>query len=164
MRGQISFVEFLVAMVIFISIASYIFFTLIRFIPQYLGEARNERIRVEAYQLTELLVNDPGEPTNWDRTTVIRPGLLDETQNKTNLLSSNKINVFNTNCKANFNNVKNQLGSDFDFSILLVDRSDGSLKINCRPERTDIRVINISIRRVVAISPSGFGELILQMW
>jgi hypothetical protein len=66
MKGQFS-VEYIVSMTIFIGFVTYIIFSIWRFIPNYLSELRNERIRSEAYQISELLINDPGEPMDWNK-------------------------------------------------------------------------------------------------
>lgn len=65
MKGQISFVEYLAALTIFITSVLYIAFQLISFIPQYLNQVNDERVRIDAYQISELLANDPGNPINW---------------------------------------------------------------------------------------------------
>lgn len=62
MKAQISFVEFIIAFSIFSVFVAYLFFRLLSFMPAYLNEIRSERVRSEAYQISELLINDPGEP------------------------------------------------------------------------------------------------------
>jgi len=66
MKGQLSFVEYLVSFLVFITFISYFFLRIINETPIFLNEIRNERIRAEAFQLSEILVNDPGEPINWE--------------------------------------------------------------------------------------------------
>jgi hypothetical protein len=155
MKGQISFVEFLVTTAVFISFIGYFSFQLINFYPLYLNEIRNERIRSEAYQISEILANDP------------RLGLSDETKNKTNLLSMNKINEIGDGtdlCKPGYDTVKERLGSAYDFSIALTRKIPSEMiLINCHPPSSPLKAINITVRRIVSFD-SSYGELIIQMW
>jgi hypothetical protein len=165
MKAQISFVEFLTTLIIFISFVTYLSFQISTLIPNYLSEVRRERINSEAFQLSELLINDPGEPTNWPSVNfndVKRLGLSDEKTNKTNFLSLYKIKAFDSNCSSNYAKVKEKLGADYDFSVFLID-DKSQLRINCKPTTIIFRGINITMRRVVVFD-GGFGELILQVW
>ncbi|MEM7826521.1 MAG: hypothetical protein QW451_02750, partial [Candidatus Aenigmatarchaeota archaeon] len=94
MKSQISFVEFITSMLIFSSFVTYFSIHSLSSASSYLAEIKMERLRSEAYQISELLINDPGEPLNWNVinfANVRRIGLLDHTQNKTNLLSKAKL-------------------------------------------------------------------------
>lgn len=167
MKGQISFVEYLVAFVIFVVFIGYFSLQIIKYVPEYLNQIRSERVRSEAYQISEILVNDPGYPLSWTVLTVQRLGLSDETRNLTNFLSLNKINAIGdgTNlCKPGYDNVKKWLASEFDFSITLTRKSPSEIVlIDCRPSVTAVRAINTTIRRIVSFD-SSYGELIVQMW
>ncbi len=164
MKGQFS-VEQLISLSIFITFVAYFFFQFLNLRPVYLREVKNERIRSEAYQISELLINDPGYPVNWNLNPALtqRTGLSDQNVNKTNFLSSNKIDVFNSQCGTDYNKVKKWIGSDYDFSIFLTDKSTGILRISCYPSKVIAKGINVTVRRVVAFD-SSYGELILQMW
>ncbi|MDI6798560.1 MAG: hypothetical protein QMD12_00985, partial [Candidatus Aenigmarchaeota archaeon] len=133
MKGQISFVEYLVSTTIFIAFTTYFFFNLVSLVPAYLNEIRSERVRSEAYQISEILVNDPGEPINWDLSNVKRLGFSDENFNKTNLLSENKINMIGPNCIPGYDEVKKLIGTDLDFMLVLIERPNGQLKMLCSP-------------------------------
>ena len=90
MKGQLN-LEQIVAMTLFIAFSSYVFFTVFNLVPRYTSEVRSERLRSEAYQMSELLINDPGSPANWDK--IVKPsrlGLSDETANLTNFISKSK--------------------------------------------------------------------------
>ena len=167
MKGQISFVELLVTMSIFTTFIGYFSFQLINFYPIYLNEVRNEELRSEAYQLSELLINDIGEPGNWTGkyfAYVSRVGLSDENYNKTNYLSLMKISDFDSNCSSDYNLVKSKLASSYDFSIYLFQRYpiDKQL-IDCKPPVITVSNINVTVRRIVYFG-SGYGELVVQMW
>lgn len=167
MKGQISFVEFFAAMTIFITCVVYISFQLIGFVPSYLNEVNDERVRIDAYQISELLVNDPGEPINWNSSSSIRRmGLSNEITNVTNFLSLQKIIAFNNYCNApgGYDNVKRNISSIGNFAILLFNRTvnSGKLLINCTPSSPFSSSLNTSIRRIVAIDSNDIGELIVQ--
>ncbi|MEM5836434.1 MAG: hypothetical protein QXR09_02905 [Candidatus Aenigmatarchaeota archaeon] len=170
MKAQISFVEFLTSITIFLGFTVYIAFQISTFIPNYLNEIKAERMRCEAFQLSELLINDPGDPVNWYLTNfnnVKRLGLLDETKNRTNFLSENKILAFEGNCSKNYQEVKRKLELDYDFSLILKDGKSGEIKINCYPSATIKRYTNTTIRRIVAYEKNGeisYGEMLLQVW
>ena len=65
MKAQISFVEYIVSFSIFSVFVAYLFFRLLSYMPAYLNELRGEKLRSEAYQLSEFLINDLGEPLSW---------------------------------------------------------------------------------------------------
>jgi len=167
MKGQISFVEYLTALTIFITSVLFIAFQLISFIPQYLNQVNDERVRIDAYQISELLANDPGNPINWYASgPVFRIGLSSESANKTNFLSLQKINALNSYCSApnGYDNVKGNMSATSNFAILLFNRTAGSGKIliNCQPTYPFSSPINATLRRIVAIDSNDIGELIVQ--
>jgi len=167
MKAQISFVEFLTSMVIFITFVGYFSLQVLIFIPSYIDNIKGERLRSEAFQVSELLINDPGQPLDWDVNfaNATRIGLLDQTENKTNLLSGSKISTFNSTCQLSYSSVKNLMGIDNDFSLILISGSE--TKISCNPPVITTRQIQVTIRRVIAFNEGGtikYGELILQMW
>lgn len=166
MKGQISFVEYLVSMVVFIVFVSYIFLSISDFIPSYLNEIKKERMKSEVYQVSELLINDPGEPKNWNAVgdgQIKRIGLSDENSDKTNFLSASKVNALRTKC-ANYDSVRDWLGVENQFSLLIVDKTGSVEAVDCHPTTYVTRGLNVSIRRTVAFSNMGYGELVLQMW
>lgn len=166
MKGQISFVEYLAALSIFITSVIFIAYQMITFVPQYLNEANDERVRINAYQVSELLINDPGNPANWYASPpIIRLGLSNESVNETNFISLAKINTLSSLCSAQggYDNVKNYIGASENFTILLYDLSNpGPPLINCHPEISFSSLINASITRIVTIDSNNVGELIVQ--
>jgi hypothetical protein len=165
MKGQISFVEFMASMLIFIAFVSYFSIQILTFVPLYINEITAERLRSEAFQVSELLINDPGEPLNWNSGNVKRIGLSDDKQNKTNLLSTTKISTLNSMCKSDYNLVKEKIGLDHDFSLFLIDGKTNQIKIDCHPPVAEFRQVNITIRRIVAYEDgNSYAEMILQVW
>ncbi|MGC8812108.1 MAG: hypothetical protein ACP5O8_00775 [Candidatus Aenigmatarchaeota archaeon] len=168
MKGELSFIEYVASVGIFISFVAYIFFLLLRYYPLYVQEMENERKRLEAYQISEVLINDFGDPINWETfnslDSVNRIGLSDNLRNKTNLLNLAKINKLKNFCNLNYEEVKKKVDSEFDFSLILFDLTNNNLLINCMPTKVVITPSNITVRRIVAFSSGGYGELIVQVW
>lgn len=167
MKGQISFVEYLVAFTIFVVFVGYLSIQLLKFVPEYLNQITSERIRSEAYQISEILVNDPGYPIDWTAANVKRLGLSDETKNLTNALSLTKINQIGDGinlCKPGYDNVRKWLASDYNFTMILTRKSSPEqVLINCRPTTFAVGGTNTTVRRIVSFD-SSYGELIVQMW
>ncbi len=172
MKGELSFVEYIASIGLFISFVAYIFFLLLRYYPIYIQEMENERKRLEAYQISELLINDPGDPINWnDLDSVKRLGFSDEKNNKTNLISFAKISKMrdtqtNDLCAPNhgYEWVKSKIDSEFDFTLILLDLTNQQILINCFPSKVIVTPSNITVRRIVAFDTGGYGELLIQMW
>lgn len=144
------------------------------FIPSYINEIKAERLRSEAFQVSELLINDPGNPLDWtpNPTNAMRIGFSDQGYNKTNLLSSTKISAFGSlNCLnlGTYSTIKNKLGLDYDFSLTLKN-STGARMIDCHPSISRFKNLNTTIRRVISYvdySDGGkikYGEMVLMMW
>jgi len=166
MKGQISFVEYLAALSIFITSVIFIAYQLIYFVPQYLKEVNDQRVRINAYQISELLINDPGNPANWYASPqTIRLGLSNETLNITNYVSLTKIGAFNTLCNVpgGYSNVKNYMGASENFTIVLYDLTNpGPPLINCGPPIMFSSLTNTSISRIITIDSGDIGELNVQ--
>lgn len=126
-----------------------------RISPQFITEVKNERLKSEAYQISELLINDVGELGK-------RAG-LSSNENKTNLLSKGKIDAFNSSCNSNYENSRKLIGTDYYFSLNLVD-SNGQTLINCNSPLTFMKPAKIAITRIVALNQTTFGELTLKLW
>lgn len=163
MKAQISFVEYLVAFVIFVIFLGYFSIQILKVVPEYLNRMRGVTIMSETYQISEILVNDPGYPIDWTKDNVQRLGLSDETKNITNYLSLRKINEIGSSCTPGYDKIKASLASDQDFSIILINSSSGNNLIDCHPTTTAVREIKTTVRRIVSFD-SSYGELIIQMW
>lgn len=168
MKGQISFVEYLASLTIFMTAVLYISFQLVNFVPSYLRISNDQKIKIDAYEISEILADDPGNPPNWYllQSGVTRLGLSSEIANKTNFLSLQKIIAFNNSCNApnGYANVQNLLGTSDNFEILFFNRTanDGTLLINCQPTNPISTALNTTVRRTVAIDSNDLGELIVQ--
>lgn len=166
MKGQISFVEYLASLILFITAVIFISFQLISFVPQYLTEVHNQRIRIDAYQISELLIDDPGKPTNWySSTSISRMGLANDSLNRTNFLSLQKINAFDNYCKqpGGYANIKNNISAVSNFQIFLINRTGTSTiaLISCFPPSPYSLQYIASVSRIVAIDSNDIGELVV---
>jgi len=162
MKAQLS-IEYYASLTIFILFIGYIFFQLITTSPHFIRESKNERLRIETYQISELLVNDPGDPINWPTKTVKRFG-LSSNLNKTNLLAVDKVSAFQSICNINYENIRNLMSIEYYFSINLTDRESGQKLIECKPPTSINKQITASITRIVALDSGKVAELTVQMW
>lgn len=164
MKAQLS-IDYIVSLVVFIGIVTYIFFQLLSYGPPYIDEIEKQRLRSEAYQVSELLINDPGEPLDWNSTNVKRVGLSDHLQNKTNVLSLSKINNFTQICNGftGYDRMKSLIDTNYQFNISLKDIATGNILIECFPQQIIGKATKVEIRRIVAFD-SSYGELTIQMW
>jgi len=176
MKGQLTS-EYLISFVIFIGLIAYTYFSYSSNIPRFIEEVRKENIRSEAFQLSELLVNNPGEPINWQSFPIIqRIGISDENFNKSNLISEDKINELNTRFDCNNPNdytlFMSMLGANRNFSLIIseIDLTNGNRipMYTCLSPTTFISPINITIQRIVAYNDSVSleikpAEVIIQM-
>ncbi|MFH7880784.1 MAG: hypothetical protein QXI09_02125 [Candidatus Aenigmatarchaeota archaeon] len=152
--------EFYIVFFVFLIIISYIISYILSFRNIYLKEIKKEILFGEAYKISQILVNDVGEPENWHLNidNAKRIGLL-SSSNYFNHLSLSKINVFNLNCRNNYNLIKNLIGTELDFSIRLVS-NDGNVLIDCiRPFGEEV----IEIDRIVSFD-DGKGYGVMKIW
>lgn len=167
MKGQIS-IDYYVALIIFIFFVVYLLFQISNLVPNFVGQLEEQRIRSETYQMSELLSNDAGSPANWETLApgqINRIGLSDQNRNKTNLLSVAKIAALNTLCANQGQQfLRSKLATDLQFSVFVIDRTDGSTDLVCQPENPSLRGFAVTTKRVVAFDDGRFGELTLQVW
>lgn len=162
LKGQLS-LEYCISLILFILFVAYIVFQVLGISPQYLSELKNERIKSEAYQISELLINDLGEPLNWYASTPKRIG-LSSNENKTNLLSLEKITALQTVCQSDYESVRKLIDTDNDFSITLTNLASGQKLIDCTSSTSRTIKTKASITRIIALTDNSFAELTVQMW
>jgi hypothetical protein len=172
-RGQIN-VEYIVTMTLFITMALYFATQVMQRTPIYLRASRTEYLQSEAYQISELLINNMGEPANWETiwqsapSSVMRLGL--SSGNKTNLLSVSKVQMLGTACGAApdyYNNVRQRLGvesNDYQISLFVKDIASGVTLLDCMPTQIVSRQGVVTFKRLVALSSGDYGELTIQAW
>lgn len=169
-KGQIN-VEYIISITLFIGLVSYVGYQLMQQSPVYLNAVRLEYIQSEGYQISELLINDVGYPSNWEDiwssspSGVKRFGLSEGT--KQNLISVDKTTLLNTICRSNYQGVMNRLGVDTsNYQVSLVVKNDvsGGILLDCRPSQIVSRRDVANFRRVVALSDGNYGEVTIQVW
>jgi hypothetical protein len=170
MRGQLA-IDYLIALIIFVSFATYMAFQVMALMPTYLNQLRVETLRSEAWQVSDLLINDVGEPANWHvgGVDIKRVGLSAEAFNKTNLLSLAKAEKFNETCQTleGYVNLSRWMGmAGYQFSLTMAEPGRPSPLIDCRPPQPILkpRVTSMTIRRVVALDSGSHAMLTLEVW
>jgi|YelNatPaOPRAMG01_1025707.scaffolds.fasta_scaffold64325_2 hypothetical protein len=166
MKAQVSF-EYYFSLVLFVMLAMYVVFQTISVTSVYRAEVRNRLIKAEAYQISELLVNDLGEPINWDISSEVkRIGLSDESMNKTNLLSTAKIRSFNNSCSTNYQLVASQLGitEDYQFEVFVTDLTSNTLLASCSPPTRISRGKVAEVTRIAALDSGSYVRIIVMVW
>ncbi len=159
--------DFVVVIVIFLVISTYLFFRTFSYKSWYLQKVRENRLELIAYEISEILINDPGEPVDWDAANVKRIGLSDEKANLTNLVWMEKIKALASIC-SNYEDVRKKLGvsSDVWFSIEIEVPSQNYHYV-CQPTTIISRGFNYTFERVfVARNQTfiGFGKLKVTVW
>lgn len=169
-KGQLS-ADFYVALVAFLGVVAYIGFQLFQIVPASSKNLNEESVRIEAYQISELLVNDGGEPSDWFDATkyptaadIKRIGLSDS-KGMTNLLSPQKITRFKSLC-INFNDIKTLLDVGDDASFTIIEhRPTGDVTDACKPTAPSSKGTSFSISRTVFISGTSYPtEIIVEVW
>ena len=158
MKAQISFVEFLVAFSIFASFVAFFSFKMISHVPPYINEIKLEELRGEAYKISEILVNDVGEPENWDSLPadqIKRIGLCD---GSTNSVSVKKIFKMDQLCSSPAL-IKEKLGVEEDFRIVIV--SGDTTLLNCSSGEGMKRA---AITRVFYLNDGRYGRMEVEVW
>jgi hypothetical protein len=135
-------------------------------------EVDKENSRSKAYQLSELLLNTPGEPVNWDEITVDRLGLSSDLENKRNLIDLAKIENLQNLC-SDYQDLQNKLSFYRPFSVYFFSiAGDGSRNrlLSCSPPETleEITEINATVRRITTFYDYNddmikLGELIIEV-
>lgn len=169
MKGQLT-IQYLASFIFFIGLIVYIYFAYSANIPKFVQEVEKEDVRSKAYQLSEILVNDPGNPIGWDAAPIRRIGFSDHHSNKTNLILKSKIDEFsNFDCETNFEEVQEKLGLNESFSIFIfniTDDGDRTTLLDCVPPTFPTTSINATVKRITAWNDSGtikLAELVVQM-
>ena len=168
LKAQLT-IEYLASFITFIGLIIFIYFTYSANIPGFIEEVKKEDVRSKAYQLSEILVNDPGHPMDWDdcgSVCIKRIGLSDENFNKTNLISLDKVQELHTQCNnpGGFDDIKKFLGLNKSFSIYVfnISQSDGKRDGLCECSSPELikTAINTTVRRITALNNNGRLELV----
>jgi len=178
LKGQLT-IQYLASFIFFIGLIIYIYFAYSANLPAFVEEVRKEDVRSKAFQLSEILLNDPGEPIDWNKTTQIneirRIGFSDHYSNKNNLILKSKIDAFNSHwggsCSSpsKYEEIQKKLALNQPFSILIfniTENGERKLLLDCVSYDFPKTSINATIKRITALNNSGvieLAEIIVQM-
>jgi len=167
-KGQLS-ADFYIALVVFLGFLAYITFQLFQIVPASSANVKEEYIRIEAYQISELLVNDGGHPLDWDTKTlekIKRIGLSDSVKIRTNYLSRQKIDQFKKICvtDGNYQAIKDKLDIQDELSVTFVEHADPDITWVCKSSVPTNKKISFNVNRIVSIDGASFGEIIVEVW
>jgi len=166
-KGQLS-ADFYIALIVFLGFLAYITFQLFQIAPVSSTNLKEESIRIEAYQLSELLINDGGHPSDWETkplAEIKRIGLSDTTKNSANYLSSSKVARFKTIC-TNFNDIKNLLDIKDSEGITFIEhRPTGDVTDTCKSSVSPDKRTSFNVSRTVFISGTSYpSEIVVEVW
>jgi hypothetical protein len=158
MKLQVGFEQF-AALSLFVFSVSFLISQLLSYYPTYINEVKRQTLLSEAYQISELLVNDVGEPANWNISYVKRIGLLNESLNKPNVVSVLKVLNASYLCNTNYPEFKQllDLKNDINFVVYL----EGNLIANCSHPLGEKAV---KISRIISFDNISYGELIIWLY
>jgi hypothetical protein len=158
MKLQVGFEQF-AALSLFVFSISFLISQLLSYYPTYINEVKRQTLLSEAYQISELLVNDVGEPANWNISYVKRIGLLNESLNKPNVVSVLKVLNASYLCNTNYPKFKQllDLKNDINFVVYL----EGNLIANCSHPLGEKAV---KISRIISFDNRSYGELIIWLY
>jgi hypothetical protein len=163
MKGQLT-IQYLASFIFFIGLVVYIYFSFSANIPAFVEEVGKEDIRSKAYQLSEVLVNDPGEPANWQYVNpddIRRIGLSDENSNKTNLISLQKVYQLDDPIICGLAPLKLALLRPFSILIFNISQTTGERNplAECTPFTFPTTAINVTVKRITALNNTETGKL-----
>jgi hypothetical protein len=160
-KAQIGF-EQVFSLSLFVFSVTYLIYQLLSYYPSYIGEMRRESIFSEAYQISEILVNDYGDPISWyslPLAQIKRIGLLNESIGKSNVLSLIKISKANEICNLNYQKFKQLLDLKNDISFIVY--LNNNVVASCtRPFGERV----VKVNRIVAFDNGSYGELVIWLY
>lgn len=165
MKAQISY-EYYFSLVLFVLFVTYVIFYVTSTVPSYTREIKSQLLVSEAYQISEMLVNDPGEPADWNLAGVKRIGLSDQTKNRTNLISFDKVSMLNTSCNTDYSSVAAGLGIDpkHQFAVTIINLTSGEVLVDCSPAAPVSRGAVAEITRIAAVDSGSYVGVTVRMW
>ncbi len=171
-KGQLS-VDFYIALLGFLGFLAYTTFQLFQIVPVSTNNLKEESMRIEAYQVSELLVNDGGHPNDWyDETKysladIKRIGLSDSVNNITNYLSRAKVDELKKICvtNGNYQAVKDKLDIQDEFSITFIEHTlPSDTTWSCGPSVLSTKRFSFNMARTVSIGGVSFGDIVVEVW
>jgi len=179
LKGQLT-IQYLASFIFFIGLIIYIYFAYSANLPAFVEEVKKEDTRSKAFQLSEILLNDPGDPKDWWKLTGVniqlinRTGLSDENSDKPNIISFNKIVRLSSSDLCNPTSFiiaqKLSLYRPFSITVFNISQTDGqrNLITQCISPIFPKTSINATIKRITVLNNTETGklelaEIIIQM-
>ncbi|QQG39780.1 MAG: hypothetical protein HYS81_05465 [Candidatus Aenigmatarchaeota archaeon] len=158
-KGQFN-IEYIVALIIFISIIVFLSIQLAQAVPKFHGDSVTNRLQAQAFRVTDDLIKTPGEPQRWESASAQAFGFAERPY----LINATKLAAFNTTCLADYEGTKNTLGlslqSDFQMRVLV----NGTSAIDCGQRRVPLAATQLVVRRT-AYTPAGeIVDMTFQVW
>lgn len=158
-KGQFN-IEYLVALIIFVSIIIFLSSQLAQAVPQFHTSSMSNRLQAQAFRISDTLVKTPGEPQRWELTNASVFGFAESAY----LINTTKLAAFNTACLGDYEKTKNTLGFDRQADFKITAIVNGTFAIDCGQKRTPLEAVQTVIRRTGYTSAGGLVELIFTVW
>ena len=161
-------------MTIFLTFSLYFALRLIQMYPRYLRSIKEEILRSDSYRISEILVNDDGEPGNWTLYGFDdwkRFGLSNESSIMPNYLSLTKIALFNDSCQDGvivsdgYGFVKDRLDAGHDFAVTINASAISGIEpvfMRCASRMPTTGTVAV-IRRIIAVDNGQLGVMTVEM-
>ncbi len=166
-KAQFS-LEYYISLLTFVIFVTYLLFQIQVLTPAHLREIKTQTLRLEAFQVSELLLNDGGEPSDWHLqpdANIKRIGL--SSLSSQNLLSVAKVAALDSKCKNyGFTILYNWLGMQNQFYLTIRDTSSTLLDTekNCPPPSEIGTQAVVVATRIVTFDSGKTGNLTLSVW
>ncbi len=152
-------IEFILSVFVFLGVVVFVTFVIIGNIPVFHREALNENLRARAYQASQLLVFDEGEPSNWDTSNVRRIGLQVSTGDAYRI-SRTKITNLATLCN-DYDRLRSLLVQDVRHDVRInITGSSGQPLLDCGPPVRATLVPEFPITRY-AVLDDGTNTIVM---
>jgi hypothetical protein len=163
-------IQYLASFIFFISLVVLVYLAYSANIPKFVKEVERENIYSKAYQLSEVLINNYGDPVDWTANNVNRIGLSDHYSKKPNLIHKEKIEELATFYTNNgFSGIQKKLAMNTSFSIFIFNITENGERMplfDCSPAAFPRGAVNATVKRIAALNNSGkieLAEIIVQM-
>jgi len=156
MKGLVT-IEFIISVSVFVATVAFLAFNIISSISPLHESSVNEIKRSEAYQISQLLIFDRGEPDNWNENlnNIVRIGLSSEEPYK---ISSDKLQKLNDTCRDDYEKLKNLLSiSNRSYIIIDVNDMNGNNIVSCKKDMKPV----FSIERFAVLEDNRIVKIII---
>lgn len=155
MKGQIK-IEFIFGILFFGILIFYLATQINTVVTSVATDSRIDSLKAEAKSVMKILLEDPGEPDNWNKVSIDeikRMGLMNQTIKKVFYLSKEKIDFLNSNCELMNITISNR-------GYKLTIYKNGQLLLDCGYGGPIIKSL---VEKSVFIE-NEYGKVILELW